>query len=217
MKTLKYALKNEWYIFLLLLIPFLAIPFLWHQLPAQIATHFDLQGQANGYSSKTFGLFFIPFLSVGLYLLFLYLPKIDPKKRITVDQKPMPVVRLIIVLILFGVHSSIILNALGYEMGSPNWTLAVIALSFVLMGNYMRTIQPNYFIGIRVPWTLEDPQNWRQTHQMASYLWVAGGLLLLILFPLLSTNLYFYFFMIIAVAISLLPCIYSFYLYKTQS
>ena len=217
MKTLKYALKNEWYLFILLLIPFLVIPFLWHQLPAQIATHFDLQGHANGYSSKSFGLIGIPLINIGIYLLLLFLPVIDPKRRMAIDQKPMPSVRLIIVLLLLGIHTSIIINALGYEIAMTNWTLAGVALFFVVMGNYMRTVQPNYFIGIRVPWTLEDPDNWRQTHKMASWLWVAGGLLLLILFPLLSTNLYFYFFITIIVAISLIPCIYSFYLYKTQS
>jgi len=217
MKPLKYALKNEWYIFILLSIPFLAAPFIWHQLPAQIATHFDLQGQANGYSSKTFGLIFIPLLNIGIYLFLLYLPQIDPKKRITIDQKPIPVVRLIIVLFLFCIHGSIILNALGYEIGSTNWALVAAAIFFIILGNYMRTIQPNYFIGIRVPWTLEDPKNWRQTHKMASWLWVAGGLILLLLFPFLGAQLYFNFFMAIAVAISLLPCAYSFYLYKTKS
>jgi len=60
-----------------LLLPFIAIPFVWSHLPEQIPTHWNLQGQVDDYSSKTFGLFFIPVLNIGLYLLFLYLPKID--------------------------------------------------------------------------------------------------------------------------------------------
>lgn len=217
MKTLAYAFKKEWYNIIMLLLPFIAIPFLWSHLPEQVPIHWNLQGEMDDYGSKTFGLFFIPLLNIGLYLLLLYVPKIDPKKRIMVNQKPIPVIRTLLVFFLFAVHCWMISIALGYQLASSNWMMPGIAVMFLIIGNYMRTIQPNYFIGIRVPWTLEDEDNWRQTHQMASYLWVVGGLLLLILYPFLNTQVYSSFFMVVAIAISIIPCIYSFYYYKTKS
>lgn len=195
MKQLKYALKHEWYILILLILPFIAIPFIWSHLPSQIPIHWNMQGEVNGTSSRLFGVLFTPALNIGIYFLFLYLPKIDPKKRVTYNQKPMPVIRLIIVLFLLCIQASIIYAALVNGASSIQWIDIGVALFFIVFGNYMRTVQPNYFIGIRVPWTLESEENWRQTHRMASWLWVAGGIVLLILFPVLNASVYNYFFL----------------------
>jgi uncharacterized membrane protein len=217
MKTLKYAFKNEWYNLILLVLPFIAIPFLWGHLPDQVPIHWNIQGEIDGYGNKPFGLLFIPTLNIAIYMLFLYLPLIDPKKRITIDQKPMPVIRTLLVFFLFSVHCWMISIALGNELASSNWVPLGVAILFVVLGNYMRTIQPNYFIGIRVPWTLEDPENWRETHRLASYLWVAGGLLLIVLFPFFGNETYMIIFLTTTGIISLIPVIYSFYIFKQTS
>lgn len=216
MKQLKYALKHEWYILILLILPFIAIPFIWTHLPSQIPTHWNMQGEVNGSSSRLFGILFTPMINIAIYLLFLYLPKIDPKKRVSYNQKPMPVIRLIVVLLLFCIQGWTIYAALGYHATTINWFFLVIALFFILMGNYLSTVQPNYFIGIRVPWTLEDESNWHRTHHMASWLWVIGGIVLLILFPILRSQLYSYFFIAIIIILSLAPIIFSFYIFKTE-
>jgi len=217
MKTLKYAIKKEWYNFILLLLPFLVIPFVWDKLPAQIPTHWDLQGNINGYSSKTFGLLFIPALNAGLYFLFLYLPKIDPKRRFKIDQKPLPILRTLLVLFFLGIQFWTILNAMGHAIGSQKWFYLGLSVFFMVMGNYLRTIKPNYFIGIRVPWALEDEENWRKTHRMGSYLWVAGGLLLIILFPFLALKAYSTAFSTVVAIMVIIPAGYSFYIYKTTT
>lgn len=216
MNTLTYAVKKEWYNLVLLLVPFLAIPFLWDLLPAQVPIHWNLQGEVDDYGSKAMGLFLLPSVNAGLYLLNLYLPKIDPKRRITIGQKPIPVIRTLLVCFLFAMHGWMISVALGYSISS-GWIFPAIALFFVVIGNYLRTVQPNYFIGIRVPWALEDEENWRRTHRLGSVLWVAGGLLLLILFPLLDQQTYSIAFVIITAVMVLIPAGFSFYLYKSST
>lgn len=214
MNTIKYALKKEWHNLILLILPFLAIPFVWDQLPAQIPTHWNLQGHVDDYSSKESGMLFIPVLAIFLYLILLYLPKIDPKKRIEIDQKPIPTLRTLVVILLLSVHTWMLAMGMGLELDAVNWLNPGIALSFVVIGNYLRTIKPNYFIGIRLPWTLEDEGNWRETHRLASCVWVTGGLLLLLLFPFLDNSTYS---TIIGITVALLvtvPAVYSFYLYK---
>jgi len=217
MKTLTYALKKEWYNIILLLLSFIAIPFIWSHLPGQIPTHWNLQGEVDDYSSKTFGLLFIPLLNIGLYLLFLYLPLIDPKKRITIDQKPIPVLRTFIVVFLLAIHTWMIAAGMGYEAASTKWIYLGIAAFLVVMGNYLRTIQPNYFIGIRVPWALENKDNWRETHRIGSYIWVAGGLLLIILFPFVGAQAYGTVFITTVIVMAFIPTGYSFYYYKQNS
>lgn len=214
MKQLKYAITKEWYNLLLLLAPFLVLPFIWDQLPGQIPTHWNLQGQVDGYSSKTVGLLMLPLLNIGLYLLMLYLPIIDPKKRIEIDQKPMPVLRSTLVVLLLGTHSWIILNGLGMEVQSGGWLYLGLSMFFVVMGNYLRTIKPNYFIGIRLPWTLENADNWKKTHKLGAYLWVSGGLILIFLFPFLNIQTYRTVFSFIVAILVVVPAAYSFYIYK---
>ncbi len=214
MNSLKYALKKEWYNILLLLFSFLIIPFVWEELPDKIPTQWNFQGEVIGYSSKTFGLFLIPAINLTVYLILLYLPKIDPKKRINIDQKPIPILRTLTIILLLGIQAWMVLSSLGTEMQSQSWLFLGLAVFFLVMGNYLPTIQPNYFIGIRVPWTLENAENWRETHRVSSYIWVAGGLLLIILFPFFSLQTYSTIFVTIAVMLAAIPMGYSFYLYK---
>ncbi|NGP89820.1 SdpI family protein [Fodinibius halophilus] len=217
MKSLIYAIKKEWYNIFLLLLPIVAIPFIWDLLPERIPSHWNMQGEVDGYSSKNFGLFFLPALNIGIYLLLLYLPKIDPKQRITIDQKPIPVLRTLTVVLMLGIHIWIISKAMGYNIATQGGLYLGLSLFFVVMGNYLRTIKPNYFIGIRVPWALEDADNWRQTHKLSSYIWVAGGLLLLLMYPLFEFSVYSTIFTVIVVLLALIPALYSFYLYKKWS
>lgn len=130
------------------------------------------------------------------------------------DQKPIPVIRTLLVVFLFAVHCWMLSIALGYDVVSSNWMFPAVALLFIVMGNYMRTIQPTYFIGVRVPWALEDDDNWRETHRVASWLWVAGGLLLLFLYPFFAPETYGFIFSTVTILLALIPIGYSFYYYK---
>lgn len=214
MNSLKYAFKKEWYNIILLVLSFLVIPLVWGQLPDRIPTQWNFQGEVISYSSKTFGLLLIPATNLIVYLILLYLPHIDPKKRIEIDQKPIPILRTLTVVLLVGIEGWIILSAMGTEMQSQSWLFLGLAIFFLVMGNYLRTIEPNYFIGIRVPWTLEDADNWKETHRVSSYIWVTGGLLLIILFPFFSLQTYGTIFGVIVTMLALIPVGYSFYLYK---
>jgi len=217
MSALKYAIQKEWYNVIMLLLPFLVLPFLWDQLPAQLPTHWNLQGEVDGYSSRTMGSIILPLINIGTYLLLLYLPAIDPKKRITIDQKPIPTLRTLTVVLLLGLHSWILASAMNAGIQSQGWLYLGLSAFFVVVGNYLRTIKPNYFIGIRVPWALEDADNWRQTHRMGSYVWVGGGLLLLVSFPFFDIKTFSTIFGVVAASLALIPAIYSFYIYKQSS
>jgi uncharacterized membrane protein len=91
----------------------------------------------------------------------------------------------------------------------------IICVFVVVMGNYLPTVKPNYFIGIRTPWTLSDENNWLKTHRIAGRIYLFGGIILLILNVLLPqmANI----FLMFLVGIILLPIFYSLYLYLVRN
>jgi uncharacterized membrane protein len=92
----------------------------------------------------------------------------------------------------------------------------LMGLLFAFIGNYMNHIKPNYFAGIRLPWTLSSDENWRRTHQLAGKLWFAGGVLIAIAGLVLSSSVAFPFFIAALVIMVLIPVIYSYRLFKQQ-
>lgn len=93
---------------------------------------------------------------------------------------------------------------------------AGVGLLFSFIGNYMHTLKPNYFAGLRLPWTLENEDNWRKTHQLAGKLFFAGGLLIAVICLFTPVIVSIIAFFTICTIIVLIPCIYSYRLYKQQ-
>ena len=88
--------------------------------------------------------------------------------------------------------------------------IAGMGLLWCILGNYMYNIKSNYFIGIRLPWTLNDENNWKQTHRLAGKLWFAGGLLIILSAFILPSTVTNYLFIVVTVLIILIPVIYSY-------
>ncbi|MGI6226418.1 MAG: SdpI family protein [Peptococcales bacterium] len=174
-------LKKEWPFLLLLLLPLIAAIIIYPYMPEMVPTHWNTRGEVDGYSSKEFGTFFLPLLNIGLYVLFIVLPLLDPKKENY--EKFLGSYRLIrYVTHIFFVFMFIIttLAALGYTLDIGLWIACGAAMLFILMGNIMGRVRHNYFVGFRYPWTLANEEVWRKTHQMGSKVMVLGGILALI-------------------------------------
>ena len=87
----------------------------------------------------------------------------------------------------------------------------MIGLLFIMMGNYFQTVRPNYFVGIRTPWTLENEQVWKKTHRLGGRIWVAGGISIVLLGLLINsvTAMLICFFGLILIMV-LVPVVYSY-------
>ncbi|HTD42217.1 MAG TPA: SdpI family protein, partial [Mucilaginibacter sp.] len=92
--------------------------------------------------------------------------------------------------------------------------LPVVGLLFAFIGNIMHSIKPNYFAGVRTPWTLEDDDTWRATHRLAGKLWFTGGIALTIAVLLLPVKAGMIVFMSMIAILVLIPVIYSYIYYK---
>ena len=162
-----------------IVLPALIGAFFWKALPEQIPTHFGIDGQADGYSSKLFTLVAFPILFVLFQIIALASLERESVK-VTVPAKMRKLYAWIVPALSFIVQGSIYANALGIVKNSPTLVTAFLGMLFIVIGNYLPKTKRNHTIGIRIPWTLSDDKNWHKTHRMAGKLWVLGGLLILL-------------------------------------
>ena len=161
-----------------LVVPPLYLLAVWSALPAQIPTHFGADGQANGYTSRA-GMWLLTLaLPVGVALLFAVLPRLDPKHRLDGSNLNFQKLRLATVALLGSLACYMLYVALHPGTAPIRGIMVILGLFLAFMGNYLITVQPNYFVGIRTPWTLESPGVWARTHRVGGILFCLVGLLL---------------------------------------
>ena len=194
------------------LIPFAYLIYIWNRLPEQVPMHWNGAGEIDRYGNKK-ELLLMLFMLVGItYFVFLIIPSIDPKQKLQNMGKKLNNLRMILTLFMSGL-AVFILYSVQQKTSNPGFVFAIIGLLFAFLGNYFKTIKPNYFIGIRTPWTLENEEVWKKTHLMGGKLWFAGGILMALSF-ILPNKLQFYTFMGITVVITIIPIVYSYLEFK---
>jgi uncharacterized membrane protein len=172
-------MRNRWFG---LVIAAVAVAFsIWAypKLPPTVATHWSINGTPNGFSSRGWALAIIPIMLVVMTLMFNVLPKIDP--RHANYAKFLSTYWLFansIVVFLLVAHVLILASGLGYGVKIDRLMPIGVGLLFVILGNYLTRVEPNWFVGIRTPWTLSSDVVWRKTHRTAGWLIVLGGLLI---------------------------------------
>ncbi len=212
--SLSETLKKEWFVLLILLVPFVASFMLWDQLPEEVPTHFNIKGEADDWGPKWITAIMLPSIGVGVYALLLFLPLIDPKKKITSVQKPVAAIRMFTSIFLVGIYVFVMAASLGSEIDFSSYMLTAVGALILILGNYMNSIKPNYFIGVKTPWTLESPEVWKKTHRLTSKLWILGGLFMMgASFVPLFTNSAYLITVLVAVLAGI-PIIYSYLIFQ---
>lgn len=181
MKKIISLVKDDWLVVVMILSSFLLGWFLYPLLPEQVPSHWNFRGEIDDYSSKTWGAFGIPLMLLGMYLLFKVLPLIDPKKENYENfPKTYAALKYILTFFFLILYVVIIATSLGYPVSINKIIPAIISILFIAIGNYLTTVRPNYFVGIKTPWTLANETVWKKTHRISGRLWVASGVLGLI-------------------------------------
>lgn len=199
---------------LIIALPMVIGAIFWNQLPEKIPTHFGIDGQADGYSSKLFTLFAFP----ALFLLFQIICLASFEKesvKVNIPAKMRRFYTWLIPVLSLIIQGSIYANALGFIKSGPTLVTTFLAIVFIVIGNYLPKIQRNATVGIRIPWTFSDDKNWYKTHRMAGKLWVIGGLIIL-LESFIQVALPYVMGVVIAIMI-VVPIVYSFILSRKNS
>lgn len=172
-------IKQDWWLILLMCLPVVFTLYVWDQIPDSVPIHFDLAGNPDRFGSKLLTMAGLPALTFVIYLAIVYLPAIDPKRRIDNHQKSIRSLRRIISLALVAINIIVIVAA--YQSWNPGkWMGVGIGMLIIAIGNQLNSLKDNYFIGIRTPWTLEDRDTWRKTHRFSSRLFMIMGLVIAI-------------------------------------
>ena len=191
---------------------------LWNRLPEQMASHWNINDQVDGYVSRFWGLFMLPLISLGMFLLFLIIPNIDPLKVNIAQFRE--VFNLFITLItgfMLYIHALTLLWSPGYtSFGMSRAILPALGLLFIFIGTMLRKAKRNFFIGIRTPWTLSSDKVWDETHRLGAVLFMISGALAFIGAFFGGTTAFWLFFVpLMGSAVFLV--IYSYVLYKQEA
>jgi uncharacterized membrane protein len=191
---------------------------LWSRLPDPMASHWNANDQVNGYIPRFWGVFLMPLVTLGMFLLFMLIPNIDPlKANIAKFRGVFNVFITCIVGFMLYIHALTLLWSLGYtSFGMSKAMLPALGLLLILIGNVMRQAKRNWFIGIRTPWTLSSDTVWDKTHQLGAILFMVSGVLALLGgFFGGMTALWFFFVPLMSSTVFLL--VYSYILYQRET
>lgn len=213
-KTNKKIDFKEVIYWVMAMVPFILSLIFYSRLPAMVPTHWGADNQINGYSSRNMAAFGLPALMLFLAVMVNVLIRIDPhSENIKRSGEIRQITRWFVVIVGIVVQLVILLAGIGMNIKMGSVALVFIAVLFVAFGNYLPKCKHNYTIGIRLPWTLADEENWTRTHRLAGPVWMIGGILMMILGFLQMQHL----FMAVAFISVLIPGIYSYCIYRKKT
>ena len=168
--------------FLLVAIATAATAWLYSSLPEQIPTHWNIRGEVDGYGGK-WTLFMFPVMMVGMLVLFYFLPALSPRHFEVDTFRSTYLYIMVLVVGLFAYMDGVMLYVVHQTVAKQPTVdlgrafLAGLFLFFGLMGNVIGKVRKNFYIGVRVPWTLASDRVWNDTHRLAAWIWVAAGVI----------------------------------------
>lgn len=195
--------------------PIIYLKIVYDKIPEKVAVHFgaDMQPDRFGDKSELWNIILILMgVSFLLYILMVNLGKIDPKNQSMQSKDLIEKIGLSVVTFLSLISIYIIYNSYNPTIG--NFIFILLGGFFAFLGNFMYNVKPNYFVGIRLPWTLENEDNWRKTHHLGGKIWVIGGLLIILTGILLSPALMYKILLPILLIMVLIPVIFSYRYYE---
>ena len=191
------------------LLPILIGLLLWEQLPDRMATHFALDGTPNDWSNKETVVFGLPIILVLVQVFGMGITLADPKKQ-NISDKLMGLILWLIPVISIAGSLHMYSFSLGYQTNISTYVGIFLGVLFIVIGNYLPKCRQNYTMGIKLPWTLDDEENWNHTHRLAGYLWILGGLVMIVN---AFTN-YEWLMIVIIIIMVFVPTAYSYLYYK---
>ena len=206
-------IKKNWKLLIItsviILLPILVGLILWSRLPEQVPIHWNATGEIDGWSGKALAVFGMPLFFLAIHWITLLVTSADPKKK-NHSEKILSLIFWLIPILNLIISTVTYCTAMGKSIRMEILVPLLLGVSLVAIGNYLPKCQQNYTIGIKIPWTLNSEENWNRTHRLAGFVWVMGGIIMI-----LSA---FWVGIWITIAVSammaLIPVIYSYALHR---
>ncbi len=186
------------------------------QMPEEMASHWNIRSEVDGYMSRFWGLFLMPIISIGLLVLFVLIPKIDPlKENIERFRKYFDGFIVLMIIFLFYIYLLTVFWNIGIRFNMGRLVMPALGILFYYVGILVENAKRNWFIGIRTPWTLSNEVVWDKTHKIGGKLFKLAGIgaflgiafprcaIFLVIIPIISAVVY--------------PPIYSYFEYQRET
>jgi uncharacterized membrane protein len=207
---------RKWIPLLIVAVAVIASAVVYPNLPATVPTHWDMLGRPNGWGSRVWGAWVLPIVMLLLWGLMRVLPTIDPRgANYAKFGGAFEAIVISILLYMLGLHLIILRASLGYPVAMQRVLPIGVGILLVLIGNLLPRARPNWFIGIRTPWTLSSDRVWEKTHRVGGRAFVAGGLAILIA-ALAIPQWAHYVLVAVVVACSLGAVLYSYIAWRRE-
>ncbi|WP_165445099.1 SdpI family protein [Gracilibacillus phocaeensis] len=191
---------------------FISYPYLPNDLPM----HWGTDGSVTWSAPKSIGVLINMGLLILIYIMFVWIPKLDPKRKgYLLQSRAYRVVIYATMLLLVFVNVLVVVQSLGMDWNVEIIVPLAVGALFIVMGNYMQAVKSNWLMGIRTPWTLSSEKVWQKTNRLGSRLFILAGLSFFII-PFIDLNLAVYFIITGALLIAIILTVYSYVVYKQE-
>ncbi len=197
------------------LLPMFVGLILWDTLPGRMTTHWGVNGEADGFSSKAFSVFGLPLIMLAIQWICVLATTKDSANK-DQNSKVVGMVLWIIPMTSLITNGMMYAVALGSAVSVDIWVRVLVGLMFVVLGNYLPKCKRNHTIGVKVSWALQNEENWNKTHRFTGRLWVLGGVILLVTVFVPMEEIMWLVLMVIMV-LSFAPILYSYLYYRKQA
>jgi uncharacterized membrane protein len=208
---------KQWYPVVLALVAAAMSAAVYTRLPETMAVHWDLDGNPNGWMPRAVGAAFGPVMILLLGFLMRVVPRIDPRaENYARFGEAYEVIVASVLVLMLVTHGIMLAIALGYHVSVVRVVPALVGVLFVVIGNMMPLVRPNWWFGIRTPWTLSNDRVWTRTHRLAGFCMTGGGLLMIVAALVLPPSLGLPVLLTVAVAATVGPALYSYLTWKRE-
>ena len=210
------ARKSEIIIIGIALLSFAIGVYYYPQMPGQMASHWNAKGQVDDYLSKFWGLFLIPITLVGLALLFMAVPRIDPlRENIEKFRKYYDGFVILFMIFMICVYLATILWSIEIRISLNVFLPIAAGIMFIGAGILCENTKQNWFVGIRTPWTMSSESVWDKTHRMGGKLFKIAGAIAIV--GILFQSYAVYFVLGPAILVAVYTVVYSYVEYKKET
>ena len=196
------------------LLPIVLSFMVYNDLHDQVVVQWNVEGNPNRYFPKAVAAFGLPIFFAALNIIskiFLYN---DPKRE-NISKAVRLLAEWIVPLFALALVPVILFMAMGSQIPIPIIALVFTGIVLILCGNYLPKSRQNYVVGIKLPWTLNNADNWNRTHRMAGYLYMCCGLALIVAsFLFIGKTILLVLILSILALMIIAPVLYSYSLYK---
>ena len=208
---------RKWYPAVLVVVTFVGAIIVYPRLPDRVPTHWDIHDRVNGYGPRWMATFLMPVMLLALWGLMRFLPRIDPRRANYAKMQGVYDLVVNVMLTLIAVLHFVVLGAAsGVPISIARVVPAIVGVALIVIGRLLPLAQPNWWFGIRTPWTLSNDRVWARTHRVGGYVMMTIGVLAIVA-SILGMTIASAAVGIVAAALGLGLIAYSYFAWKQET